>query len=153
MNLLIYSLEASKTMNMEIFGRYLMVYDQNLVYKYRGWFRKHETTIAYTHISKFFLTEGIFYSDIEVVDDGLKESIKMRFVPKRGARIAKFLIEEKVKVTSGKATAQDLEIMDKIEKYIHRLHQFKKDRKITHKDIEKRTEEFLRKIEKSSRIG
>lgn len=152
MNLLLYALEASRTMNMEIFGRYILVYDQNLLYKYRGWIRKHETTIAYTHISKFFLTEGLFFSDIEVVDDGLKESIKMRFVPKRGARIAKFLIEEKVKISSGKATNKDLEVLDKIEKYIHRLHQLKKEKKISHRELEKRTYEFLKKIEKNSRI-
>jgi len=153
MNLLLFSLEANRTMNMEIFGRFLNLYDQNVVYKHRGWIRKYETSISYPHISKFFLTEGLFFAEVEIVAPGLKESIRLRYVSKSGARIAKFLIDEKVKVFNGKATEKDLENIDKIEKYVKRLHDLLKERKISHKEIEKRREIFLKKIEKNSRIG
>ena len=153
MNLLIYALEANRTMNMEIFGRFLMVYDQNLVYRHRNWFKKFETTISYPHVSKFFLTEGIFFSEVEIVAPGLKESIRLRFVPKRAARITKFIIDEKVKVFNGKGTSADLENIDKIEKYMQRLYELKKNKKLSRQELEKRREAFLQKIEKLSRIG
>jgi len=153
MSLLLYNLNANRTMNMEIFRRTLYIYDQQLIFKHRNYIRKFETTMPYTHISKFFLTEGIFFSEVEIVAPGLKESIKLRFVPKRGARIAKFLIDEKTKAFGGKATEKDLENIDKIEKYIGRLYELKKKKKISQKELYQRREIFLKKIEKSNRLG
>lgn len=153
MSLLIYNLHASRTMNMEVFHQTLYIYDQQIIYKHRNWIRKFETTIPYTHVSKFFLTEGIFFSDVEIVAPGLKESIKLRFVPKRGARIAKFLIDEKTKAFGGKATEDDLKNIDKIEKYMKRLYEHKKEKKIDDKELYERREIFLKKIEKSNRLG
>jgi flagellar motility protein MotE (MotC chaperone) len=110
--------------------------------------------MPYTHVSKFFLTEGIFFSSIEIVAPGeLKESIKLKFVSKKGARIAKFIIDEKTKEFGGRAEPEDLEYIKKIEKYIKRLYQLKKERKISYKELNKRREIFLKKIEKNHRIG
>lgn len=153
MNLLLYHLDASRTMNMEIFHQTIFVFDQHITYKHRNFIRKFETTIPFTHISKFFLTEGIIFSDIEIVAPGLKESIKLRFVSKRGARIAKFLIDEKTKAFGGKASSKDLENIDKIEKYVSRLYELKKERKISLNELYKRREIFLKKIEKNNRVG
>jgi len=153
MSLLLFHLNASRTMNMELFHRTLFVYDQQIIYKHRNLFRKFETTIPYTHVSKFFLTEGIIFSDVEIVAPGLKESIKLRYVTKRGARIAKFLIDEKTKAFGGKASAEDLENIDKIEKYIGRLYEIKKNRKISQEELYVRREIFLKKIEKNNRLG
>lgn len=153
MSLLLYSLNANRTMNMEVFHRTLYIYDQYIIFKHRNWFRKFETTMPYNHVSKFFLTEGIFFSEVEIVAPGLKETIKLRYVPKNGARIAKFLIDEKTKVFGGKATSSDLENIDKIEKYIGRLYELKKAKKISPKELYKRREIFLKKIEKSNRLG
>lgn len=153
MNLLIYHLHASRTMNMEIFHQTIYVYDQHITYKHRTWFKKYETTIPYTHISKFFLTQGIFFSDIEIVAPGLKESIKLRFVSKSGARIAKFLIDEKTKVFGGKASKKDLENIERIENYMSRLYELKKSKKISQDELYKRSEVFLKKIEKYNRVG
>lgn len=153
MSLLLYNLHASRTMNMSYFHHTLYIYDQHIIYKHRNFIKKFETTISFTHISKFFLTEGIFFSEVEIVAPGLKESIKLRFVPKRGARIAKFLIDEKTKAFGGKATEKDLENIDKIEKYIGRLYELKKKKKISQKELYQRREIFLKKIEKSNRLG
>jgi hypothetical protein len=153
MSLLIYDLEASKTMNLEIFARILYVYDQHLVYKHRTFFKKYETTIPYTSISKVYLTEGIFFSEVEIVAPGLKEDIKLRFTPKRGSRISKFLIDEKIKDFTGKSKPKDLENIRKIENYIERIYELKKEKKITAKEAIKRREVFFKKIEKNSRIG
>lgn len=153
MSLLIYNLHASRTMNMSYFHHTLYIYQQQLVYKHRNLIRKFETTIPFTQISKFFLTEGIFFSEVEIVAPGLKDSIRLRFVPKRGARIAKFLIDEKTKEYSGKATTEDLENIEKIEKYIGRLYELKKKGKISPKELYQRREIFLKKIEKSNRLG
>lgn len=153
MSLLIYDLEASKTMNLEIFARILYVYDQHLVYKHRTFFKKFETTIPYTSISKVYLTEGILFSEVEIVAPGLKEDIKLRFTPKRGSRISKFLIDEKIKDFTGKSKPKDLENIRKIENYIERIYELKKEKKITPKEAIKRREVFFKKIEKNSRIG
>lgn len=153
MSLLIYHLEASKTMNLEIFARILYVYDQHLVYKHRTFIKKYETTIPYTSISKFYLTEGIFFSEVEIVAPGLKEDIKLRFTPKRGSRITKFIIDEKIKYFTSKSKPKDLEDIMKIEKYIERLYDLKKQGKIKLKELYKRREDFFKKIEKNSRIG
>jgi hypothetical protein len=153
MSLLIYDLEANKTMNLEIFSRILYVYDQHLVYKHRTFFKKYETTIPYTSISKVYLTEGIFFSEVEIVAPGLKEDIKLRFTPKRGSRISKFLIDEKIKDFTGKSKPKDLENIRKIENYIERIYELKKEKKITAKEAIKRREVFFKKIEKNSRIG
>ena len=56
-------------------------------------------------------------------------------------------------VFNGKGTSEDLENIDKIEKYIHRLLELKKNKKLSKKELEKRREAFLQKIEKLSRIG
>ena len=140
-------------MNMEVFHQTIYVYEQHITYKHRSWIRKYETTIPFTHISKFFLTEGLFFSDIELVAPGLKESIKLRYVSKTGARIAKFLIDEKTKVFGGKATNKDLENIDKIEKYVARLYELKKEKKISLEELYKRREIFLKKFEKLNRVG
>jgi len=153
MSLLIYDLEASKTMNLEIFARILYVYDQHLVYKHRTWLKKFETTIPYTSISKFYLTEGVFFSEVEIVAPGLKEDIRLRFTPKRGSRITKFLIDEKIKMFTGKSKPKDLEAIEKVENYIERLYELKKQGKIKVKELIKRREDFFKKIEKNSRIG
>jgi len=153
MSLLIYHLEASKTMNLEIFARILYVYHQHLVYKHRTFFKKFETTIPYTSISKFYLTEGIFFSEVEIVAPGLKEDIKLRFTPKRGSRITKFLIDEKIKYFTGKSKPKDLEDITKIENYIERLYELKKEKKIKLEELFKRREHFFKKIEKNSRVG
>ncbi len=153
MGLLLYELEASKTMNLEIFARILYVYDQHLVYKHRTFFKKFETTIPYTSISKVYLTEGIFYSEVEIVAPGLKEDIKLRFTPKRGSRISKFLIDEKIKDFTGKSKPKDLENIRKIENYIERIFELKKEKKIDKKEALKRRENFFKKIEKNSKLG
>lgn len=153
MSLLIYDLEASKTMNLEIFARILYVYDQHLVYKHRTWLKKFETTIPYTSISKFYLTEGVFFSEVEIVAPGLKEDIRLRFTPKRGSRITKFLIDEKIEMFTGKSKPKDLEAIEKVENYIERLYELKKQGKIKVKELIKRREDFFKKIEKNSRIG
>jgi len=140
-------------MNLEIFDRILFVYDQHLVYKHRSFFKKYETTIPYTSISKFYLTEGIFFSEVEIVAPGLKEDIRLKFTPKRGSKITKFLIEEKIKDFTGKSKPKDLENIQKIEKYIERLYELKKEGKIKLKELFKRREDFFKKIEKNSRIG
>lgn len=153
MGVLLYNLNANRTMNMEVFHRTLYIYDQHIVFKHRNWIKKFETTIPYTHVSKFFLTEGIFFSEVEIVAPGLKESIKLRFVPKRGARISKFLIDEKTKAFGGKASEEDLENIDKIEKYMGRLYELKRQKKISQDELFHRREIFLKKIEKSNRLG
>ena len=140
-------------MNLEIFARILYVYDQHLVYKHRTFFKKFETTIPYTSISKFYLTEGIFFSEVEIVAPGLKEDIRLKFTPKRGSKITKFLIEEKIKDFTGKSKPKDLENIQKIEKYIERLYELKKEGKIKLKELFKRREDFFKKIEKNSRIS
>jgi len=153
MSLLLYNLNANRTMNMEVFHRTLYIYDQHIIFKHRNWLRKYETTIPYTHVSKFFLTEGIFFSEVEIVAPGLKESITLKYVPKRGARISKFIIDEKTKEFGGKASSEDLENIDKIEKYIGRLYELIKNRKISQKELYQRREIYLKKIEKSNRLG
>jgi hypothetical protein len=99
-------------MNMEVFHRTLYIYDQHIIFKHRNWLRKYETTIPYTHVSKFFLTEGIFFSEIEIVAPGLKESITLKYVPKRGARISKFIIDEKTKEFDALKLEKDREIAE-----------------------------------------
>ena len=153
MSLLIYILDANKTMNLEVFARTLFVLDQHLLYKHRTFFKKYETTIPYTSISKFYLTEGIFFSEVEIVAPGLKEDIKLRYTPKKGSRITKFLIDEKIKAYAGKSKPKDLENIEKIEKYMERLYELKKEGKIKLKELNQRREEFFKKIEKNSRIG
>lgn len=153
MALLLYELEANKTMNLEIFARVLYVYDQHLVYKHRTFIRKYETTIPYTSISKVYLTEGIFFSEVEIVAPGLKEDIRLKFTPKRGSRISKFLIDEKIKDFTGKSKEKDLETIRKIENYIERVHELKKEKKINKKEAHKRREDFFKKIEKYSKLG
>lgn len=153
MSLLIYDLEANKTMNLEIFNRTLFIFDQHLVYKHRTFLKKYETTIPYTSISKVYLTEGVFFSEVEIVAPGLKEDIRLKFTPKRASRISKFLIDEKIKDFTGKSKPRDLENIEKIEKYISRLHELLKEKKIDKKELHQRREEFFKKIEKNSRIG
>lgn len=140
-------------MNLEIFNRTLFVLDQHLLYKHRTFFKKYETTIPYTSISKFYLTEGIFFSEVEIVAPGLKEDIKLKFTPKKGSRITKFIIDEKIKSFTGKSKPKDLENIEKIEKYIERLFELKKEGKIKLKELNQRREEYFKKFEKSSRIG
>ena len=140
MSLLIYILDANKTMNLEVFARTLFVLDQHLLYKHRTFFKKYETTIPYTSISKFYLTEGIFFSEVEIVAPGLKEDIKLRYTPKKGSRITKFLIDEKIKAYAGKSKPKDLENIEKIEKYMERLYELKKEGKIKLKELHQRRE-------------
>jgi len=46
-----------------------------------------------------------------------------------------------------------LENIDKIEKYIGRLYEIKKNRKISQEELYVRREIFLKKIEKNNRLG
>ena len=136
---------------MDLFHRRLEIYDNHLVYEHRTILKKFETTIAYSHISKFFLTRGVFFAEVEIVAPGLKEGIKLRYVNKKGAMISKFLIDEKIKYFNGKSSKEDFVLMDKIEKFIKRLQQLRKEKKIGNKELEKRKLGFLKNMIKFSK--
>jgi len=155
MALELYNLKGNRSFNFSIFFRELRVLDQHLKFQTRNYIHKFETSIPYTQIAAIYITEGFFFSKIEVLSSGLVQTkgirgeILIKFVPKKGARITKFLIEEKMREFQGQGKPGDMEYLHKIEKYIRHLNQNFKEKKITKKEMLERRERFLEKVIKN----
>jgi hypothetical protein len=155
MALELYNLKGNRSFNFSIFWRELRVLDQHLKFQTRNYIHKFETSIPYSQIAAIYITEGIFFSKIEILSSGLVEKkdirgeILIKFVPKRGAQITKFLIEEKMREFQGQGKPGDREHLQKIEKYIKHLNDNYKEKKISKKEMLERRERFLNKVIKN----
>ena len=155
MALELYNLKGNRSLNFSIFFKELCILDQHLKFKTRNYIHKFETSIPYSQIAAIYITEGMFFAKIEILSSGLVEKkgirgeILIKYVPKRGAKITKFLIEEKMREFQGQGKPSDLEHLQKIEKYIKHLNDNFKAKKITLKEMFDRRERFLSKIIKN----
>jgi len=155
MALELYNLKAIKPLNFSLFEIHLCIYDQHILFKTRDFLNKFETSIPYIQIAAIYITEGLFFAKIEILSSGLVEKkgvrgeILIKYVPKRGAKITKFLIEEKMREFQGQGKPSDLEHLQKIEKYIKHLNDNFKAKKITLKEMFDRRERFLSKVIKN----
>ncbi len=151
----LYNLKGNRSLNFSIFFKELCIYDQHLKFKTRNYIHKFETSIPYSQIAAIYITEGMFFSKIEILSSGLVEKkgirgeILIKFVTKNGAKITKFLIEEKMREFQGQGKQQDMEHLQKIEKYIRHLVENLKAKKINKKEMLERRERFLNKVIKN----
>jgi hypothetical protein len=149
---------GNRMLNFDPFPRTITLFEQNLVYKHRNVIRKYETTIPYSQIATFYLTEGIFFSKIEILSSGLIQSkevrggIILRFLSKRKARIIKFLLNEKMKQFQNKNKEETPVIIEKIENYLYKLYDLKNKGKMKFDELDERRDNFLMKILKANQV-
>lgn len=145
-------------LNFDPFPRTITLYEQNMIYKHRNLIRKYETSIPYSQIATLYLTEGIFFSKLQILSSGLIQSkevmggIVLRFVSKRKAKIIKFIVEEKIKQFQGKGKEQTPQIIEKIENYLSKLYELKKRDLIKFGELDERRDAFLKKLLKANQV-
>ncbi len=90
-------IEASRTMNKTMFAHRLHIFDNKMVYHARSYFVKiTEVTISYNHVSQVYLTKGLFFATLEIINTGGTKDIIIKYVPKKKAEQAKRIIDSKI---------------------------------------------------------
>ncbi|MEZ6255188.1 MAG: hypothetical protein R3B92_00180 [Patescibacteria group bacterium] len=96
MSHLLHTIEGSRIKNHTIFRHTLYLYDDKMVYRYRRWFKTHDITVSYNHVSQVHLKAGILFANLWVVNTGGVENIEIKNIRKKEAIAGKALIEKKV---------------------------------------------------------
>ena len=151
MNTLLLHIKGSRIYNFTLFRPHLYIYNDRVVYKKRHILTHDEFGIHYRHISQANFINFIYlFAHIEIVTTG-QRFIKIHWVPKKQARVAKKIIDEKVHQANLKdfrtpedggqepGYAQDFEMS------LKRLKELLSVGKITKSEFNKRRKQLLKK--------
>ena len=155
-------IEANRTMNKTVFAHKLHIYDNKMVYRARQYgFKVTEVTISYTHVAQVYLTKGIFFATLEIINTGGTKDIIIKYVPKRKAEQAKRIIDSKIHnikedpFSKEKAGPQPLTVkkslspelqLDEVEIALSRLEELFLRNRISKKEYEKKRKSVLQNM-------
>ena len=149
MSTLLLKLHGDLTLNRTMFPPYLYVYDDLLIYKRRKLFVVKEITISYSQITQISVASGIFFATIELLTTG-DEKICIKWVPKKLAKAAKKIIDQKIYHShakhQGEHKSHDDNDIKSYEKALNRLHELKERGHITEKELLSRKDALLKAI-------
>lgn len=151
MNTLLLHIKGSRIYNFTLFRPHLYVYNDRVVYKKRHILTHDEFSIHYRHISQANFINFIYlFAHIEIVTTG-QRFIKIHWVPKKQARIAKKIIDEKVHQVhkddfrTPEEGREDPGYVNNFEMSLKRLRELLNVGKISQKEFNKRRKELLKK--------
>lgn len=136
------------SLNRTIWPPYLYIYDDLLIFKKRRWFKLREVTVSYNQISGIEVTQGILFSELDVITTGI-ENIKLRYISKKGAKQAKKIIDQKIYHSHAKHQSVAPSNIDSTKNYelsLNRLNELLAKGLITEKDFEKKRKELLKTV-------
>ena len=140
-------IKGNRIKNGSIFAHQLLIYDDLMVFKKRGLITRHEVTISYNHISQVYLTRGLIFSTIEIINTGGIESIFIKHVLNGQAYQAKKTIDKKIHYAHEKdknrVEERGLEIQN-LEASLNRLKELLNKGKITSREYNKKREKLLK---------
>jgi hypothetical protein len=155
-------IEASRTMNKTMFHHKLHIYENKMVYRAREKFiRVIEITISYNHVAQVYLTKGIYFATLEIINTGGVKDIIIKYVPKSKAEQAKRIIDSKIHMLKNDPFQTSKEEPKTLkQKYNHnrevhvepveialsRLDELLIRRKITKKEYEKKRKSILQSL-------
>ncbi len=128
-----------------MFRHKLFMYDDKMVFKTRTLFKISEVTVSYNHISQVFLTRGLVFGTLEIINTGGVKDIVIKAIPKKEAVKVKKIIDKKIHqvhaspdiVKSGKQNLVN------VEKSLNRLEELFRREKITEKEYNKKRKKVL----------
>lgn len=155
-------IEASRTMNKTMFHHKLHIYENKMVYRAREKFiRVIEITISYNHVAQVYLTKGIYFATLEIINTGGVKDIIIKYVPKSKAEQAKRIIDSKIhmlkkdpfqsdtqeiKSLSGKNSKHREVEVEPVEQALSRLDELLIRRKISKKEYDKKRKSILKNL-------
>ena len=146
---LLVSLKGNKTFNRTFFPPRIYIYDDLLKYKRRHWLRVKEMTISYDQISQFTVTKGILFGFIEILTTG-NQIIEAKFVSKKGATLAKSIVDQKIFHAHAKHQTQqnneNNKHINELEKSLNRLQELLNRGHISDREYEKRKSKLIKKF-------
>lgn len=148
MSHLLLEVKANKFLNRSMFRHKLFMYDDKMVFKTRSIFKIREVTISYNHISQVFLSRGLIFGTLEIINTGGVKDIVIKAIPKGDASKAKKIIDKKIhqvhaspdKVKRGK------EHVESVEKSLSRLKELLHREKINKKEYNKKRKSILEQL-------
>lgn len=157
MSALLMIVAGNRTFNRTIFQPRLYVYDDRLIYKKRHLFTSEEKTIVYNQITQIHIINlHLFFSHINIVTTGSDTMQLISYVPKKFAKRAKKVIDQKVydmnhnKESKNRPdTQEDKKFTGAItsyEKSIVRLDELLRRGRLTKKDFKKKRKQLLKKL-------
>lgn len=154
-------IEASKTMNKTLFAHKLHIFDNKMVYHARKYFIKvTEITIPYTHVAQVYLTKGLIFATLEIINTGGTKDIIIKYVPKKQAEQAKRIIDSKIHnikespfskeksqapLLTKKSQHQEIEV-ESVEMALSRLDELLIRNRISKKEHEKKRKSILKSM-------
>lgn len=148
MSTLLVHLKGNMSFNRTIFPPRLYVYDDLLIYKKRYLFKTKEITMSYNQISKVNLVRGIIFAEIELATTGT-DDIRVRFVSKKNATMAKKIIDQKIYHAHAKHRPEDTKISGEIkdyEKSLARLKELLNKGSMSEREFNKTKNDLLKKL-------
>jgi len=151
MSTLLLHIAGSRMYNFTLFRPHLYLYDDRVVYKKRHILTHDEFSVAYTHIAQANLIHFIYlYAHVEIATTGYR-FIKVHWVPKKKARQAKKIIDEKVHQSHKldqqlpeDSKEQGIYVSD-FEMSLKRLQELLSTDRITKHEFNKKRKELLKK--------
>lgn len=151
MNTLLLHIAGSRVYNFTLFRPHLYVYNDRVVYKKRHILTHDQFSIHYRHISQINYINFIYlFAHIEIVTTG-QRFMKIHWVPKRKAKMAKKIIDEKIHqihkedFKTPEEGGQDHGYVRDFEMSLKRLEELLNIGKISKSEFSKRRKELLKK--------
>lgn len=153
MRQLVMTLVGNRFINQSLFSPHLFMYDDLMIYRHR----KHlvlldEITINYNHIVNVNLHQGVFFSFFEIVMAGAHEPVTIKGVPKKPARKAKNIMDQKIFQVHNKHLTNKNDMksasreLDSFEQSLQRLRELHTQGKISEREYNKKRSQLLKKI-------
>lgn len=142
-------IKANKLLNRTIFPHKLKIYDDVMVFWKRGIIRIHEVTISYNQISQVYLSRGLIFGSLEIINSGGVENIIIKHVPKKQAIKAKNIIDQKIYHVHAKEEnkeEKDVAGVHEFEKSVNRLKELLNRGKISKREYERKRKQMLKGI-------
>ncbi len=121
-----------------------------------------EVTISYNHVAQVYLTKGIIFATLEIINTGGTKDIIIKFVPKKKAEQAKRIIDSKIHnlkenpfskeksqnttISTKRPSSPELEL-DSVELALSRLEELLVRNRISKKEYEKKRKSILQNLE------
>ena len=97
MSTLLLHIAGSRIYNFTLFRPHFYIFDDRVVYKKRHILTHDEFSISYNHMAQVNLINFIYlFAHVEIATTGYTRIIKVHWVPKKKARQAKKIIDEKI---------------------------------------------------------
>ena len=145
MSNLIIQVTGNKTFNRTYWVPSLLIYDDYILYKNRVFFSVNEISVPYKQVSQVKLLTGLFFADLEIGITGHDTNIiKIRFAPKKVAKRAKRLIDQKIHMFSTNNFKQENNHdIRNTERGLARLQELLEKNKITKKEYQSKKKDIL----------